>query len=210
MTETLNDAWHHAVDTRDRAFDGVFFVAITSTRIYCRPICPSRIARRENRRFFGSRKAAEEAGYRACRRCRPELCSGETPLDAVPRLAQKAAEQISAGALNGKTVKALANELGRSERHVRRAVEREIGESPFRLALTQRLRTAAELLAQTGTSITRVAYASGFQSLRRFNAAFRDHFQMSPSEWRPASISSAAMPTYEPPKWGSIDDAFRY
>jgi len=184
MIESPTLAWHHAVDTRDPAFDGIFFVAITSTRIYCRPVCPSRIARRENRRFFDSRKAAEDAGYRACRRCRPELSRGETPLDAVPRLAHAAAAKISAGALNGKTVKALAQDLGMSERHLRRAVEREIGAPPFRLALRQRLRTATALLSEPHTSITRVAYASGFQSLRRFNAAFREHFQMSPSEWR--------------------------
>jgi AraC family transcriptional regulator of adaptative response / DNA-3-methyladenine glycosylase II len=184
VVESPNDTWHHAVDTRDTAFDGVFFVAITSTRIYCRPVCPSRLARRENRRFFLSREAAEDAGYRACRRCRPELARGDTPLDALPRLAHKAAERISAGALNGNSVKALATDLGMSERHLRRALEREIGASPFDLALTQRLRTATQLLSDPRTSITRVAYASGFQSLRRFNAAFRDHFQMSPSEWR--------------------------
>lgn len=182
--EAANSAWHHAVDTRDRAFDGVFFVAITSTRIYCRPVCPSRIARRENRRFFPSRAAAEESGYRACRRCRPELAPGETPLDAVPRLAHRVVEQISAGALNGRTIKSLAGELGLSERHVRRALEREMGASPSRLALAQRLRAATRLLADTHTPITSVAYASGFQSLRRFNAAFREHFQMSPTEWR--------------------------
>src|SRR4051812_13563068 len=108
VTDLHNAEWHSAVDTRDPSFDGVFFVAITSTRIYCRPVCPSRIARRENRRFFISREAAESAGYRPCRRCRPELTRGDTPLDAVPRLALKAAAQISAGALDGKTVEALA------------------------------------------------------------------------------------------------------
>src|SRR4051812_28528254 len=131
MFDCSTDTLHRAVDSRDPSFDGVFFVAITSTRIYCRPVCPSRIARRENRRFFQSRDAAEDAGYRACRRCRPELSRGETPLDAVPRLAREAAEKISAGALNGKPVTALARELGMSERHLRRALEREIGASPF-------------------------------------------------------------------------------
>jgi AraC family transcriptional regulator of adaptative response / DNA-3-methyladenine glycosylase II len=184
VVDSPNADWHHAVDTRDPSFDGIFFVAITSTRIYCRPVCPSRLARRENRRFFQSRAAAEEAGYRACKRCRPELAPGDTPLDAVPRLAHKAAEHISAGALNGRTVKALALDLGMSERHLRRALEREIGASPFHLALTQRLLAATRLLTETRRPITEVAYASGFQSLRRFNSAFREHFQMSPSEWR--------------------------
>lgn len=176
--------WHDAVDTRDPSFDGVFFVAITSTRIYCRPVCPSRPAKRENRRFYPSRAAAEASGYRACRRCRPELDPGETPLESVPRLARRVAEKISAGALNGRTVKALALDLGMSERHLRRAVGREIGSSPFDLALRQRLVTATRLLRETRTPIIQVAFASGFQSLRRFNAAFREEFRMSPSEWR--------------------------
>jgi AraC family transcriptional regulator of adaptative response / DNA-3-methyladenine glycosylase II len=176
--------WHQAVDTKDPSFDGIFFVAITSTRIYCRPVCPSRRARPEHRRFFLSCDDAQSAGYRPCRRCRPELERGETPLDAVPRLAHKVVEQISVGALNGRTVKAFARDLGMSERHVRRAVEREMGASPFRLALTQRLTTSAKLLSETRRPITEVAYASGFQSLRRFNAAFREHFEMSPSQWR--------------------------
>lgn len=184
MADSPNAAWHRAVDKRDPLFDGVFFVAITSTKIYCRPVCPSRIARRENRRFFPSRAAAEESGYRACRRCRPELAPGETPLDAVPRLAQKAAQRISAGALNGRSVRALAAELGMSERHVRRALERETGSSPFDLALAQRLLTATRLLIDTRAPIIQVAYDSGFQSLRRFNAAFRERFQQSPSQWR--------------------------
>lgn len=176
--------WHEAVNRRDASFDGVFFVAITSTRIYCRPVCPSRLARPENRRFFTTRDQAEASGFRACRRCRPELACGETPLDAVPRLAQSAITQISGGALNGQTVQSLAFALGMSDRHLRRALEREFGTSPFSLALAQRIRAATALLADRRLSITHVAYASGFQSLRRFNAAFRQHFQMSPTEWR--------------------------
>lgn len=188
MTNDTRDAiWHHAVDTRDAQFDGVFFVAITSTHIYCRPVCPSRIARREHRRFFASCADAEASGFRSCRRCRPELKSGETPLDAVPRLAREVVAQISAGALNGQSVHTLARDLGMSDRHVRRALERETGVSPFRLALAHRLRAATELLVDARLSITHVAYASGFQSLRRFNAAFRQHFQMSPTEWRQRS-----------------------
>ena len=191
MTAFPITRWHHAVDSRDPAFDGVFFVAITSTRIYCRPICPSRIARPENRRFFLSCVAAEQSGYRACRRCRPELARGQTPLDAVPRLAQTAASRISAGALNGQTVKALAVELGMSDRQVRRALEREIGASPLDLALAQRLQMATTLLTETRTPVTRIAYASGFQSLRRFNAVFRERVRMSPTEWRRRTAPTA-------------------
>ena len=177
-------AWHHAVDTRDATFDGVFFVAISTTRIYCRPICPSRLARRENRRFFRVRAEAEQSGFRACQRCRPELAQGQTPLDVVPTLARNAVAQISAGALNGRSVKALASDLGMSERHVRRALDREVGASPIDLALKNRLVTATELLASTDLTVTEIAYTSGFQSLRRFHVVFRERFQMSPSEWR--------------------------
>ena len=184
MVESTYAAWHQACDTRDPSYDGVFFVAITSTRIYCRPVCPSRLARRENRRFFSTRDQAEGAGYRACKRCRPELARGSTPLDAVPRLARSVADQISRGALNGRSVKQLAIDLGLSDRHLRRALEREVGTSPFDLALRQRIETAIRLLSETRTPITQVAYASGFQSLRRFNAVFRERFQTSPSEWR--------------------------
>jgi len=177
-------AWHKACDSRDPSYDGVFFVAIKSTKIYCRPICPSRRARHENRRFFGSHADAEAAGFRPCKRCRPELAPGDAPVDAVPRLAQRAVARISSGALNGKSVRTLAGELGMSERHLRRAIGREMGASPFDLALAHRLQTATRLLSETRQPITRIAYESGFQSLRRFNAAFRQRFEMSPTEWR--------------------------
>ena len=187
MSSNAHDVWHQAVNTRDASFDGVFFVAIATTRIYCRPVCPSRLARPENRRFFDTRAAAEASGFRACKRCRPELGHGESPLDAVPRLAQHAVAHITDGALNGQSVQALAQTLGMSDRHLRRAFAREIGASPFRLAMAHRLRAATALLADARLSITHVAYASGFQSLRRFNAAFRQRFQMSPTEWRRAT-----------------------
>ena len=188
MTHETRDAeWHEAVDRRDPSFDGVFFVAITSTKIYCRPVCPSRPARPENRRFFETQAAAEAAGFRACRRCRPERRVGDTPLDAVPRLAHTVVARIADGVLNGQSVQSLAHSMGMSDRHLRRALEREVGASPFALALAQRLRAATDLLADARLSITHVAYASGFQSLRRFNAAFRERFEMSPTEWRQAS-----------------------
>lgn len=187
MTPEIGEsAWHDAVDARDPSFDGVFYVAITSTRIYCRPVCPSRIARRENRRFFATRDDAEAAGFRACRRCRPELKAGNTPLEVVPRLAQQIVAQIAEGALNGRTIQSLALSMGKSDRHVRRAFKREVGASPFRVVEANRLRTAAELLVDTRLPITQIAYTSGYQSLRRFNAAFRQRFEMSPTEWRKA------------------------
>jgi AraC family transcriptional regulator, regulatory protein of adaptative response / DNA-3-methyladenine glycosylase II len=186
-------AWHRACDARDASYDGVFFVGITSTGIYCRPVCPSRRARPDRRRFFLSTEAAEEAGFRACRRCRPELAPGGAPVDAVVRLARAAAGRIAEGALNGRAVRTLAAELGVGERQLRRAVQRVLGTSPRELAQVSRLGEARRLLAETRVPIIRVAYASGFQSLRRFNAAFRERFRMSPSEVRRAVARGAAL-----------------
>jgi AraC family transcriptional regulator, regulatory protein of adaptative response / DNA-3-methyladenine glycosylase II len=180
----LGAVFARALDARDPRFDGVFFVGITSTGIYCRSICPARVSYPERRRFFPSAAAAERAGYRPCLRCRPELAPGRAPCDAVSRLARAAASRIAAGALNGRGVADLAGELGVGERHLRRVLEREMGVSPIELALTYRLLFARRLLANTRLSVTRIAYASGFQSLRRFNAAFRERYRSSPSELR--------------------------
>ncbi|HEY2849829.1 MAG TPA: Ada metal-binding domain-containing protein [Gemmatimonadaceae bacterium] len=177
-------AWHRAVDRRDARFDGVLFVGITSTHIYCRPVCPSRRARPENRRFFSSARAAERSGFRACLRCRPDLMPGRSPADAVTRLAKAAARRIADGALNGHGVAALAGELGVSARHLRRAVEREFGVSPRQLASARRLETARRLIVETKIPVTQVAFESGFQSVRRFNAAFSECYRTSPTALR--------------------------
>lgn len=173
-----------ALNARDARFDGLFFVGIVTTGIYCRPVCPTRRARPANRRFYPSAAAAERAGFRPCLTCRPELAPGRAPVDAVPRLAQRAAHRIGAGALNGHTVAELAAEFDVSERHLRRALERELGVSPLELAQTHRLLLAKRLLADTRLPVTRVAYASGFQSLRRFNTVFRERYRLSPSALR--------------------------
>lgn len=175
-----------AVRAHDARFDGLFYVGITSTRVYCRPVCPSRAANSDHRRFFESAASAEGAGYRPCLRCRPELAPGRALMDAVPQLAHVAARRIGAGALNGHAVTDLARDLGVTERHLRRALEREIGVSPVELALTHRLLLAKRLLADTALPVTRIAYASGFQSLRRFNTVFRERYRLSPSELRRA------------------------
>ena len=185
-----------ALHARDARFDGVFFVAITSTGIYCRPVCPTRPARVEHRRFYESAAAAERAGYRPCLRCRPELAPGLALMDAVPRLARVAAHRIGAGALNGRAVSDLAEEFGVSERHLRRALERELGVSPVELAQTHRLLLAKRLLADTSLSVTHIAFASGFQSLRRFNSVFRERYRLSPSAVRrmPRARATSAGP----------------
>jgi AraC family transcriptional regulator, regulatory protein of adaptative response / DNA-3-methyladenine glycosylase II len=178
------DVCGRALASRDPRFDGVFFVGIRTTMIYCRPVCPARVSYPERRRFFESAAAAERDGFRPCLRCRPELAPGRALVDAVPRVARAAALRIAAGALNGRGVSHLAHELGVSDRHLRRALERELGVSPAELAQTHRLLLAKQLLADTALPVTRIAFASGFQSLRRFNSVFRERYRMSPSALR--------------------------
>jgi AraC family transcriptional regulator of adaptative response / DNA-3-methyladenine glycosylase II len=182
-----SDQCQQAARARDARFDGVFFIGVTTTGIYCRPICPARVVYSDRRRFFVSAAAAERAGYRPCLRCRPELAPGRAPVDAVSRLAFAAALRIGAGALNEGSVSGLAQELGVSERHLRRALERQLGVSPIELAQTHRLLLAKRLLADTALPVTHIAFASGFQSLRRFNTVFRERYQLSPSRLRQAA-----------------------
>lgn len=177
-------AYARACEARDARFDGIFFVGITTTRIYCRPVCPARISYPDNRRFFGSAAAAERAGFRPCLRCRPELAPGRALIDSVSRLAHTAAYRIEAGALNEHGVTDLARELGVSARHLRRALERELGVSPSQLAQTHRLLLARRLLLDTVLPVTQVAFASGFRSLRRFNAVFRSQYRIPPRALR--------------------------
>ena len=175
--------WRIAL-AKDRRFDGVFITGVHSTGIYCRPVCPARVSYPERRRFFDTAAAAERSGFRPCLRCRPELAPGKALCDAVPRLARAAALRIAEGALNGRSVDALAHELGVGGRQLRRAMERELGVSPVELAQTHRLLLAKCLLTDTRLPVTRVAYSSGFQSLRRFNSVFRERYRMCPSALR--------------------------
>jgi AraC family transcriptional regulator of adaptative response / DNA-3-methyladenine glycosylase II len=191
------DVLKRALDARDPRFDGLFFVGITTTMVYCRPVCPARVSHPDRRRFFETAAAAERAGFRPCLRCRPELAPGRALIDSIPRLASQAAHRIAAGALNGHHVADLARELGVSERHLRRALQRELGVTPLELAQTQRLLLAKRLLADTTLSVTRIAYASGFQSLRRFNSVFRARYRMSPTSVRAAASRNGRSPGSE-------------
>lgn len=173
-----------ALRSRDPRFDGVLFVGVTSTGIYCRPVCTARPVRRENCRFFGNAASAEHSGFRPCLRCRPELAPGRSPVDAPSRTAARAVARIEAGALNDGGVDDLASGLGLSARQLRRLVEREYGVSPVELAQTRRLLLAKHLLTDSSLPILDVAYASGFASLRRFNTLFRDRYGLTPSTFR--------------------------
>jgi AraC family transcriptional regulator, regulatory protein of adaptative response / DNA-3-methyladenine glycosylase II len=185
---TLTPAeYYRALEARDARFDGIFFVGVTSTRIYCRPICRAPKPRADRCRYFSTAAAAERRGFRPCLRCRPELSPGSAPgvsADAVRRLAAAAAERIAAGALDELGVDRLAADLGVSARHLRRVVERELGASPVELAQTHRLLTAKRLLTDSRLPVTQVAFASGFGSIRRLNALFRERYRLSPAALR--------------------------
>lgn len=178
------NACYRALEARDPRFDGVFFVGVQSTGIYCRPICPARTPGRKRCSFYRGSAQAERAGFRACLRCRPELAPGLAPVDSVPQLVRQAVAHIEAGYLNEHRVDDLAHTLGVSARHLRRATEQELGVSPIQLAQTKRLALAHQLILQTNLSLTTIAHASGFGSVRRFNAAFRRRFDRPPSATR--------------------------
>ncbi|HMD73805.1 MAG TPA: AlkA N-terminal domain-containing protein [Steroidobacteraceae bacterium] len=178
------DICYRALRARDRRFDGRFFAAVVTTGIYCRPICPARTARRENLRFFASAAGAERQGFRPCLRCRPERAPGLAPVDAVSRLVRGAIAGIEEHALSSAGVADLAASLGVSDRHLRRVTEAELGVSPIELAQTQRLLLAKRLLRDTSLSQTDIAFASGFGSVRRFNALFKSRYGLSPSAVR--------------------------
>ena len=184
-TMTLDHATcYRALRARDARFDGRFFVAVSSTRIYCRPVCTVKLPRLENCRFYASAAAAEVAGYRPCLRCRPELAPGNASVDAATRVAQAAANLIEDRTLEVEGLAALAARLGITDRHLRRTFGAEFGVSPVEFAQTQRLLLAKRLLTDTGLPITEVAFASGFGSLRRFNALFKQRYRLQPVELR--------------------------
>ncbi len=185
------DACYRALCSRDARFDGQFFTAVTSTGIYCRPVCRVRTPRRENCRFFEHAAQAEHAGFRPCLRCRPELAPMDrhwSTEDASAILQQQATQWLDNPQhwrdLDGNMGDRLAAHLGVSDRHLRRVFEDRIGVSPLQYLLTRKLLTAKQLLADTDLPVTQIAEASGFASVRRFNAAFLDHYRLNPTQLR--------------------------
>ncbi|GAB4090466.1 DNA-3-methyladenine glycosylase 2 family protein [Hydrogenophaga soli] len=184
------DACYLALKARDARFDGCFFTGVTSTGIYCRPVCKVRTPKRENCRFFGLAAQAESAGFRPCLRCRPELAPGSlvwSTQDASRILALQAArllDEPEAWDAEPPTVAALARRLGVSDRHLRRLFETQLGVTPMQYLHTRRLLSAKQLLADTDLPVAEVALASGFASVRRFNTAFASHYGLNPSALR--------------------------
>jgi len=186
-----DDICYRALTARDARFDGLFFVGVKSTGIYCRPVCTAKTPGRPRCRFFASAALAEQAGFRPCLRCRPELAPGHAPVDNARTIARAAARRIEAGALNGGgNLETLATNLGLSSRQLRRCVRSELGVSPVELAQTNRLLLAKRLTAETQLPMVQVALAAGFESVRRFNALFRSHYQLTPSDLRRSSSKS--------------------
>ena len=176
---------YKALTSRDARFDGVFFVGVTSTDIYCRPICPARTPKAANCRFFETPQAAEHAGFRPCLRCRPELSPGSAPVDDAQRIAHLIVQRLEEGRLDEKAgLEDIADQFELSSRQIRRIVQKELGVPPIQLLLTRRLLLAKQLLTETTLPVTDVAFASGFASLRRFNDAFSARYGMPPTRLR--------------------------
>jgi AraC family transcriptional regulator of adaptative response / DNA-3-methyladenine glycosylase II len=181
------DACFRATRARDARFDGRFFVGITSTGIYCRPVCTARSSRRENQRYFASAAAAEHSGFRPCLRCRPELAPGLALIDASRQLARAAASLIDDGLASDGGLDAVARRLGVTDRHLRRVFEAEYGVTPVAYAQTARLLLAKRLLTDTRMPVTEVALAAGFGSVRRFNTLFASRYRLQPTALRRAA-----------------------
>src|ERR1700704_2722150 len=180
------EACYRALQSRGPRFDGLIFVGISSTGIYCRPICPARTAKFEHCKFFGSAAAAQDAGYRPCLRCRPEIAPDLASWRGTSNSVSRALALIAEGALDGEgnSVEKLAERLGLGERQLRRLFLQHLGASPISVAQTRRVLFAKQLIHETRMPMTEVAMAAGFGSLRRFNETFLNLFHRPPSALR--------------------------
>ena len=180
------DASYRVLQAHDARFDGRLFVGVTSTGVYCRPVCRVRLPKRENCRFYANAPSAEAAGFRPCLRCRPELAPGLALVDSPQVLAQHAARMLDAAARDGDDIAlpGIAGRLGVTDRHLRRIFAAVHGVTPIDYLTTQRLLLAKQLLTDTELPVADVAIASGFGSQRRFNAAFAERYRLSPTALR--------------------------
>lgn len=188
------DACYRALQTRDARFDGRLFVGVTSTGVYCRPVCPTRTPRPENCRFFASAAAAHEAGFRPCLRCRPEAAPDLASWRGTSNTVSRALALIADGALDGDEagVDALAERLGVGGRQLRRLFKQHLGASPIAVAQTRRVLFAKQLLQETRMPMVEVALAAGFGSTRRFNETFQNLFGRPPGALRRAANEVSA------------------
>ncbi|MYQ46527.1 helix-turn-helix domain-containing protein [Streptomyces sp. SID4985] len=188
------DSRYEAVRGRDGRFDGVFFFAVRTTGIYCRPSCPAVTPKRENVRFFATAAAAQGSGFRACRRCRPDAVPGSAEWDARADVAGRAMRLIADGVVDREGVTGLAARLGYSTRQVQRQLTAELGAGPVALARAQRAHTARVLLQTTSLPVTEIAFAAGFSSVRQFNDTVREVYARTPTQVRDAAPARRAAP----------------
>ena len=173
--------------SRDARFDGKFFIAVTSTRIYCRPICPARSPKDENVRYYATAAAAQADGFRPCLRCRPEASPATPAWSGTSSVVSRGLRLISEGALDRGGVEELADRLGVTARHLRRLFVQHLGATPLEVALTRRVHFAKKLIDETRLPISQIAFAAGFGSLRRLNGEIRKTFSRTPTELRKLS-----------------------
>jgi AraC family transcriptional regulator of adaptative response / DNA-3-methyladenine glycosylase II len=178
--------------SRDPRFDGRFFIAVTTTGVYCRPICPARAPNDEHVRYFPTAAAAEAAGFRPCLRCRPESSPGTPAWLGTSSVVSRGLRLIADGALDEEGVERLADRLGVTARHLRRLFLQHLGATPLDVALTRRAHFAKKLLDETSLSVSAVAFAAGFGSVRRFNGQMRRTYKRTPTELRKRARQSAA------------------
>ncbi|WP_239647572.1 AlkA N-terminal domain-containing protein [Nocardiopsis baichengensis] len=182
-----DDQLYRAVRGKDARFDGVFYLAVTSTGIYCRPSCPATVPKRANVRYYRSAAAAQSAGFRACKRCRPDASPGSPEWNVRADAVGRAMRLIADGQVDRGGVPALAAAVGYSERQLNRLLTDELGAGPLALARARRAQTARVLIETTAMPVSDVAFAAGFASIRQFNATMREVFDRSPARMRALS-----------------------
>ena len=187
--DLTTERWYDALRSHDPRFDGRIFIAVTSTRIYCRPICPAKRPLKKNVRIYACAAAAEADGFRPCLRCRPEVAPWTSAWNGTSTTVSRAMRLIGEGALDGGDVDALATRLGVTARHMRRLFEEHLGASPVAIAQSRRVHFARTLIADTSLPITHVAFAAGFSSVRRFNTAMKTAYRMAPREMRRGRVA---------------------
>lgn len=208
------DQCYQAVSSRDRRFDGMFFTAVRTTGIFCRPSCPARTPLRKNVDFFLTAAAAAEAGYRACRKCRPDASPNSPEWDVRADVTARAIRLIRDGVVDRSGVPGLASELGYSTRQLGRVMAAEVGAGPLAIARTERVRTARILVESTALSMSEIAFAAGFSSVRQFNDTFRVVYATAPRTLRSDGAPRAGGDdltvrlAYRPPL--DLDRLFRY
>lgn len=197
MSDIVRDfeSCYRVSDSRDPRYDGIFFVAAISTRLYCRPSCPARMAKRANVRFYPTAAAAQSAGFRACKRCRPDAAPGSPDWNWRADSVARAMRLIADGTVDREGVPGLATRLGFSERHLRRLLSEQLGAGPLALARAQRANTARLLIESTAMPFADAALAAGFHSVRQFNETISDVFASTPSEMRRRSNGDRPRPS---------------